>query len=247
MADTRPPIETAPSTPSFDERVIEAAYKARDSWRKNQTLWSVVAAVVVCVAGAWGFWAWKSRSAEAEANRLLGLGFVHLQNDRADSALTAFDRLGNDHSGLPVAKASLLAGNLLFKKADWKNAETRFRRAIEESNGLSILDGGARRGLAACLIEQERYEEAAKELETVLSRYSHTPIEVIAREQPDAPVDDLPGMSLPMWQLVLVKEKLNQKDEARKLAERLIRTYSASEEASEARRWFALQNLPSPV
>lgn len=247
MADTRPPNETVPSAPSIEERALEAAYRARDSWRRNQTLWSVVAAVVVCVAGAWGFWAWMNRNAEAEANRLLGLGFVHMQNNRNDSALSAFDKLGTDHSGLPVAKASLMAGNLLFQKGDWKNAETRFRRAVEESKGLPILDGGARRGLAACLIEQERYADAAKELETVINRYSHTPIDPIAREKEDAPVDDLPGMSLPMWQLVLVKEKLNQKDEARKLAERLMRTYSGSEEASEARRWFALQNLPSPV
>lgn len=247
MADTRPPNEAAPSAPSFEEKVIEAAYRARDSWRKNQTLWSIVAAVVVCVAGAWGFWAWMNRNAELEANRLLGRGFVHLQNNRPDSALVAFDKLGSDHSGLPVAKASLLAGNLLFKKGDWKNAEARFRRAIEEAKGLPILDGGARRGLAACLVEQERYAEAAKELETVLDRYSHVPVDPIAREKPDAPVDDLPGLSLPMWQLVLVKDKLNQKAEAEKLAERLLRTYAGSEEASEARRWFALQDKQSPL
>lgn len=247
MADTRPTNETATTELSFEEKVLEAAFRARDSWRKNQTLWSVVAALAVCAAGAWGFWAWKTRTADLEANRLLGIGYVHLKNDRVDSALGAFERLGNDHSGLPVAKASLLAGNILFKRGDWKNAEARFRRAIEESKGLPLLAGGARKGLGACLIEQARYEEAAKELESVIADYSHAPILSIDREKEGAPVDDLPGMSLPMWQLVLLKEKLNHKDEALKLAERLIRTYPSSEEANEARRWLALQNIPAPV
>lgn len=248
MADKRPSNETAPvAAPSFEEKALEAAYRARDSWRKNQTAWSVVAAVVVCVAGAWGFWAWKTRTAEAEANRILGMGYIHLQNDRADSALQAFDRLGNDHSGLPVAKASLLAGNILHGKNDWKGAEARFRRAIDESQGLALLEGGARRGLAASLIEQGRYEEAAKQLDIVVSKYVHTPIDAAARAKEDAPTDDLPGMSLPMWQLVLVHDKLNHKDEAMKLAERLIRTYPSSEEASEARRWLALNALPIPA
>lgn len=247
MADKRPSNETAPASPSFEERALELGYAARDSWRKNQTAWSVVAAVVVCVAGAWGFWSWKTRTANADANRLLGIGFVHLQNGRDDSALVAFDQLGNDHSGLAVAKASLLAGNILFSKQDWKGAEARFRRAIDEAKGLPLLDGGARRGLASSLIEQARYEDAAKELEKVVASYSHTSMDPVARAKDDAPVDDIPGMSLPLWQLVLVQEKLNQKDAARKTAERLIRTYPATEEANEARRWFALQSIPSPA
>lgn len=247
MADSRPTIETATSQPTFEERVLEAAFRARDSWRKNQTLWSVVAALVVCAAGAWGFWAWKTRTADIEANRLLGIGYVHLKNDRVDSALSAFERLGNDHSGLPVAKASLLAGNILFGRGDWKNAEARFRRAIEESKGLPLLAGGARRGLGACLIEQGRFEEAVKELESVVADYSHSPIQSIDRAKEGSSVDDLPGMSIPMWQLVLLQEKLNHKDEALKMAERLIRTYPSSEEANEARRWLALQNIPGPA
>jgi len=247
MADKRPLNETSPVAPTFEEKLLGAAFRARDSWQKNQTLWSVVAAIVVCIAGAWGFWAWKTRTAEADANRLLGVGFVHLQNNRPDSALSTFDRLASDHAGLAVSKASLMAGGLLFQKGDWKGAETRFRRAIEESKGLPLLEGGARRGLASSLIEQARFEEAAKELQKVVASYSHTSIDPTERAKEDGKVDDLPTLSQPLWQLVLVQEKLGKKDEARKTAERLIRTYPYSDEANEALRWLALLGLPAPV
>lgn len=246
MADKRPLNETA-SAPSFEEKVFDVAYRARDSWQKNQTLWSVVAAVVVCIAGAWGFWAWKTRTAESDANRLLGIGFVHLENQKPDSALAMFDRLASDHSGLAVSKASLMAGGILFAKGDWKGAEARFRRAIEESKGLPLLDGSARRGLASSLIEQARYEEAAKELQKIVDDYSHTSMVPAEREKADGKVDDLPTLSQPLWQLVLVQEKLGKKEQALKSAERLLRTYPHSDEANEAQRWLALQGLPSPT
>lgn len=247
MADKRPSNEIVSADPGFEEKALELAYKARDSWRKNQSLWSVALAVVACAAGAWGFWAFKTRSSEAEGARLLGMALVHLGNDRQDSALALFDRVAADHSGLATAKASLLAGNLLLGKSDWKGAEQRFRRALDEAGGLPLLDGGARRGLAASLVEQNRLAEAATELEKVVSSYSHTSVDVQDRETEHAAADDLPAMSLAYWQLVLVQDKLGRKDDARKNAEHLIRAYPTSEEANEARRWLALQSLPYPA
>jgi len=247
MVDKRPSNEIVSTEPTFEMKVFEAVAKGRDSWRKNQALWTVLLAVVACAAGAWSFWAWKTRSAEKEAARVLGLGLVHQEADRVDSALASYDRVAAEHDGLAASKASLLAGSILMGKGDWKGAEQRFRRAIEDGKNLPLLDGGARRGLAAALIEQARYEEAAKELETVVTRYGHTPVEVKDRDAEFGPSDDLAFIPLSYLQLVLVQEKLGKKAEAQKNAEHLIRAYPTSEEANEARRWLALQGLPYPA
>jgi len=247
MADKRPLNVIVSAEPGFEEKSLELAYKVRDSWRKNQTLWSVSLVALACAAGVWSFWTWKTRSGEADANRLLGMGLVHLQNERPDSALASFDKLSADHGGISTAKASLLAGNILLSRGDWKGAEARFHRAIEESDGLPLLDGGARRGLATSLIEQKRYDDAAKELQKVLSSYAHVSVLEKDREKESAATDDLPLMSQVYFQLVLVQEKLNKKDDARKNAETIIRAYPLSEEAGEARKWLALQGLPSPT
>ncbi|MCB9497115.1 MAG: tetratricopeptide repeat protein [Fibrobacteria bacterium] len=247
MVDKRPSNEIEITPPSFEEQVFEMAYKARDSWRKNQALWSVVVALVACAVGAWSFWAWKSAATDRAANRLLGMGLVQLGTDRPDSALASFDRLAADHGGLAVAKGSLFAGQIFMERSDWKAAEQRFRRALDESKGLPLLEGGARRGLAASLIEQQRYEEAEKELRKVVSEYFHTSLDVGTRELPTGPSDDLPGMALSMWQLVLVQDKIGRAEEARKTAETLIRAYPSVEEANDARRWLASKGLPYPA
>jgi hypothetical protein len=247
MVDKRPSNEIVNTEPTFEMKVFEAVARARDSWRKNQTLWSVALAVAACAAGAWSFWAWKTKDAENEASRILGLGMVHQESERTDSALAAFDRVVADHSGLAASKASLLAGSILMGKADWKGAEQRFRRAIDDANALPLLDGGARRGLAAALIEQGRFEEAAKELQTVVSRYGHISVEVKNRDIETGPSDDLPFIPLTYLQLVLVQDKLGKKADAQKNAEHLIRAYPTSEEANEARRWLALNGLAYPA
>lgn len=247
MVDKRPSNEIVNTEPTFEMKVFEAVARARDSWRKNQTLWSVALAVAACAAGAWSFWAWKTNAAEREAARILGLGLVHQESERTDSALAAFDRVVADHSGLAASKASLLAGSILMGKSDWKGAEQRFRRAIEDANALPLLDGGARRGLAAALIEQGRFEEAAKELQTVVTRYGHVSVEVKNRDIETGPSDDLPFIPLSYLQLVLVQDKLGKKAEAQKNAEHLIRAYPTSEEANEARRWLALNGLAYPA
>lgn len=243
MADKRDANEIVTVDPTFEEKALETFYKARESWQKNQSLWSAVLAIVVCAAGAWGFFAWKARSAEAESTRILGRGLVHLSNDRIDSALSVFQGLAVSHTGLATSKASLLAGNILLTKSDWKGAEASFSVAIKNADGLPLLDGGARRGLAVSLIEQNRFEEAATELEKVVSNYARTPVEIEKREKENAPSDDLPALSQAYWQLVLVQEKLGRKEDARKNAEHLIRAYPTSDEANEARRWLAINGM----
>lgn len=240
MADKSAKTENSASELSFEDRSLELAYRFRDGWRRNQSLWTGIAVAVLCVAAVGGFWTFKKAGSQSTAHRLVGLGMVAMDNDRPDSALAIFQRVTLEHGGLEAAKAGLLGAGILFDRGDVAGAVKLYQRALDEGAGFPLLEGGALRGLAACHIEQGQFAQAADELSKVLSKFAKASDDAKVRGLGKDKADDLPKISQTMWQLVLVQSRLGKLEEARKTADRLVRTYPESDEAAQARKWMGL-------
>ncbi len=243
MADNRQTPSNEIPAASVEDRAVEFWYALAENWKKNQSTWLTAIAIVVCAAGAWGFWAWKSGSAEADAHRLVGRGYIYLDNGRTDSALATFEKVLSGYTGIEASKAALQLGDHHFAKADYATALAKYQRARVDGKGLPLLEGGALRGVAACQIQLKKYAEAETALRTLLGSFQRLTGNAEERATEREPQDLVPGLSQPMWQLVLVQEKLGRMDDAVRNAKSLCKLYPASREAGEASRWLALNGI----
>ena len=73
----------------------------------------------------------------------------------------------------------------------------------------------------------------------LLSSYQKLTGDPSARSRQEEPQDVVPSLFQPMWQLVLVREKLGKIDAAIPVAEKLVRLYPDVPESNNAKVWLA--------
>ena len=248
MADNHiPPPNPAP-TLSVEDKAIGLWLAARDSWKRSQGTWLTVATIIACALAAWSVWSWKHRDSREVAHRLYGKAIVYRDNGRMDSARVLLEKVVSGYSGIEASKAALQLGHDRFGEGDWAAAFAKYQRAKEDGSGYPLLEAGARRGIAAVLIEQKKYAEAEAELKGILASYQKLTGDPSDRSREIEAQDQVPGLYQVMWQLVLVREKLSKSTEAIPVAQALVRLYPGSPESNQARIWLALNGrAPEPI
>ena len=248
MADNRTPTPIPAPELSFEDKAIGLWLTARDSWKRSQGTWLTVATILACAMAAWSVWTWKHRDSREVAHRLYGRAIVYRDNGRVDSARILLEKVVSGYSGIEAAKAALQLGHDRFAERDWAAAMAKYQRAKEDGSGYPLLEGGARRGIAAVFIEQQKYAEAETELKGILSAYQKLTGDPADRSREEEPQDLVPTLYQVMWQLVLVREKLSKTAEAVPVAQAILKLYPGSPESNQARIWLALNGVvPEPI
>lgn len=248
MADNRTPPPNPAPVLSVEDKAVGLWFAAKDSWKRSQGTWLTVATIIACALAAWGAWTWKHRDSREVAHRLYGRAIVFRDNGRTDSSRILLEKVVSGYSGIEASKAALQLGHDRFGERDWAGALVKYRRAKEDGSGFPLLEGGARRGIAAVLIEQQKYQQAEVELKGILSDYQKLTGDPASRAREDEPQDLVPGLYQVMWQLVLVREKLSKTAEAAAVAQAIIKLYPGSPESNQARIWLALNGkVPEPI
>lgn len=240
MPDNRNTPSTPASHLSVEDKAFGLWYELRGSWKRSQNTWLTLATVVACALAAWGVWTWKQRDSSETAHRLYGRAIVYMDNNRQDSAHILLERVVNGYSGPEAAKAALQLGHDLYLQKNWAGALAKFSRAKEDGAGYPLLEGGARRGIAACYIEQQKYAQAETELKSIIGSYQKLTGDASKRAQDLEPQDPIPGLYQVMWQLVLVSDKLSKTEQAVATAQSILKLYPGTPESDNARIWLAL-------
>jgi predicted negative regulator of RcsB-dependent stress response len=246
MPDNRNTQSTPATGLSVEDKALGLWYDLRASWKRNQNTWLTVATVVACALAAWGVWAWKQRDSSEAAHRLYGKAIVYRDNNRMDSARILLEKVVSGYTGPEAAKAALQLGSDLYNQRNWTGAMAKYQRAKEDGSGYPLLEGGARRGVAACEIELGKYSQAETELQGILSSYQKLNGAPEARATETEPQDLIPGLDQVMWQLVLVQEKISKTDKAVPVAQALLKLYPTSGNADFVRAWLALNGGAKP-
>ena len=202
----------------------------------------VIAGVVIVVAVA----AWvvvgtmKKNQAEAD-NKRLGEAYVMLRQENlpaAEQALKNF--LATDPSGLARDKANLFLGKLYYSQQRYDEALEAYSAVEDRGEASALIHAGALHGVAAARMQKTDYAGAVEALMELVSSYGERtgdPRENLAGEEA---VDLAPNVPNALWKLALCHRELGQAAEAREAAERLVKAYPGSREATDAAKLLAV-------
>lgn len=183
----------------------------------------------------------KAKAAELALNEDLGKAFSYIYESKPDSAASALEALlaKPAASKLQQAKASLLLGNMKFQAKDYDAAAKNFERAISTSGDVELLKSAAEHGLATVAIEKKDYAKAAQLLESFVSTYGKRTGDLEARFAKEEPADAIVTVPDALWKLTLVYSELQKADQAKATAEKLVKIYGASRQATQAKKFLA--------
>lgn len=177
--------------------------------------------------------------AQETAQKLGGaLALVYSGNDSL--ALEELNRQMPSLSGLALAKASLLAGNIKFRAKDFDGASALFSQAASHAGSADLILGGALHGSASVLIEKGKYAEAVLALESFVKKFGQRTGNLKDRYGKNEPTDLLPTVPDALWKLTLCYRELGNAAKAKETAEKLLKIYGDKPEyAMKAQKFLA--------
>lgn len=107
------------------------------------------------------------------------MGDLAMSLGRFDVAAKLYGRLSASNSPVRQAEGSLHQGYAMLRSGNADSASTLFRRAVDATD--SRTQSLARIGLASCMTEQGRPNDAIRELEKVIASAESTDTELFAR------------------------------------------------------------------
>ncbi|MCL2284560.1 MAG: tetratricopeptide repeat protein [Fibromonadales bacterium] len=171
----------------------------------------------------------------------LGKGLNYIYAGKGDSALVALEgsiQSGN-LKGLPLAKASLLAGNIHLQNNSLDSAETLYKQAISNASGVELIASAAEHGLAVVAMERQNYPEAISLLNAFANKYGRRTGDLAKRYAKTEPMDKVPTVPDALWKLTLCYLETSDKAKAAQTAEKILKLYGDSQKAADAAKLLA--------
>lgn len=199
--------------------------------------------LVVVVAAIIGIQQYQSRAkgAELALNEDLGKAFNYLYQNKSDSAASALEALlaKPGASKLQQAKAALLLGNLQFQRKDYDAATKSFERVLANAGDVVVLSSAAEHGMATAAMEKKDFAKAAQLLESFVKNYGKRTGNLEDRYAKEEPADAIVTVPDALWKLSLVYVELQKPDQAKATAEKLLKVYGSSRQATQAKKFLA--------
>lgn len=200
-----------------------------------------LAVVIVIVVGVVQYGDYRKNAVDAQAESL-GTGMTYLYAGEKDSALVEFESQMNAGKleGIALAKAALYCANIKFERGDFDAAAPLFKKALDNAGSAVLVRAAAMHGSAAVSIEKGEFAAAATLLEKFVSEFGKRTGDLEDRYQKDEPVDETPMVPDALWKLTLVYDKMGKKDDAVKMAERIVKVYGDNQMfADKAKKFLA--------
>jgi len=178
---------------------------------------------------------------EAAMAEELGKGLDYIYIGKGDSALMALESAiqGGNLKGLPLAKATLLAGNLYLQIENLDSAEILYKQAIFNAPKIEIISSAAEHGLAVVAMERQNYSEAISLLSEFVKKYGKRTGDLAKRYAKTEPVDNIPTVPDALWKLTLCYLETGDKEKAKQTAQKLLTIYGDSQKAADASKLLA--------
>ncbi len=211
-----------------------------DFWPRfgKQTLYAVMAVVVVILGGVW--FNNDRLSSQAKENKALGQAYIYLGEEKTDSA-EAFllNFVHASHAKLIQDKANLMLGQIHYNKGRYDEAVKEFGQVDLTNTKQSLIGSGALHGLAACYIQKKDYAHAAENLEKFVSKFGLRTGKPSEKVEGKEVADLSPSVANALWKLTLCYRELKNADKVKVTAEKLVTIYPESKEAFDATRLLA--------
>ncbi len=184
----------------------------------------VLIAIIAVIVGITQY-AESQKTAAQNATAALGQAMTFVYSGEDAAALRELDAQMGSLSGLALAKASLLAGNIKFRAGDYDGANALFEKAIANAGSADLILSGALHGQASVSIEKKEYEKAASQLQAFIQKFGKRTGNLEDRYAKDEPADAVPTVPDALWKLALCYNELGKKDLAKSTAEKLLKIY----------------------
>ncbi len=145
-----------------EDQFVTGMFKLEE-WAEGN-LKNIVIGVVAVLVIAIAIWVYVAQagSAEEKAAELLGRAEVEMRTNQTQLAVTDFEEVINKYGSTPAAaQAAFKLANLLYQTGDYAKAEQAFKTYVDKYAIDNYFRHSARRGVAASLAGQARYQEAA--------------------------------------------------------------------------------------
>jgi TolA-binding protein len=213
------------------------SFQNGDAGNNKNSLIGVVVVVALIVA----FLVYQGKNQAKKANlesEVLGKGLAALYAQDQPLAIKEFSQAieSGEISGLSLAKASLLLGNIQLQKGELTLAKASFELTLANAGNILAFVSAAEHGLATVLMDEKKFSEAEVALNQYVNKYSQrnpTPSELAKDEFLD---DLVHGMDDALFKLALCQKELKNFKAAQITCEKILKSYAGSRRAADAKK-----------
>lgn len=200
------------------DTLVETAYKVEGYFNEHRNLiWMIGGGLVAVIVLILGLQMWMGSSAMTESYDLTMAKTLYGQK-RLPEAMTQFQSVQSAHGGAVAAEAQYYMSRIKFDQGDFAGALAGFEACVNDYSPDDATAQGAIAGIAASLEATGRFDEAATKYVEASDKYPDT---AYAPE----------GLT----QASRIYLKLNQKDKALAMLDRIIKDYPDSQSFSKAK------------
>ena len=178
---------------------------------------------------------------QSEMAEELGKGLNYIYIGKNDSALITLENSiqAGTLSGLPLAKATLLAGNIHMQNGNTDSAAALFKKTLSNASGVDIISSAAEHGLATVAMEKQNYSEAITLLNAFVKKWGKRTGDMKERATKTEPQDIVPTVPDALWKLTLCYLETGDKETAKQTAQKILKIYGDTPKAADASKLLA--------
>lgn len=211
----------------------------KEFFQRHSTKFLAVAVLIVVAIFGFSQHNQHKKLQATQFNEVMGRAYNFVYENKADSATVVLNEIIAQASGLNLAKASLLLGNIKFQAEDFAAAQTLYQQSIKAAGKSDLIVTAAEHGLATVAMEQKDYATAAKLLENFVRKYSRRSGNLQERYNETEKADLSVMVPDALWKLTLCYNELQNSAQAKAKAEQLVKVYGDSRQATNARKFLA--------
>ena len=145
-----------------EDAFVTFVFRASDFIKENRTKVIAGAALAVIVGVASTYIVTSRRAAEEEAGRQLLAGILQQRMENYEGAAAAYQDVLSRFSGTESGKLALLyLGHARYGMMEYGSSVEAYERYLKREKKDTLTRAHAKRGIAACMENMGRYEEAA--------------------------------------------------------------------------------------
>ena len=196
-----------------EDKFVTYTIKAKEYVENNSKnlLWAGVIIVLAVVAITW--YTHSKSQANVSANQLLGQAQFSFAQGKDSVGVEQIKSLINDYAGVPAAgQGCFLLAKYYWQQDDFANAKIYFKKYIDNYGHDDLLTSGAMAGYADCLITDNDAAGAASYYEKAANVNKNLPL--------------APSY---LYSAALAYHDAGDLDQARKVADQIIKNYDKSD------------------
>lgn len=146
-----------------DDEFFHILMNIKDYYAKNQkTINIAFTAIVVVIVGTF-FIRWQMNARSAEVTNALGNVEMSYYQNNHEQLIQLGKQFMEDYGDTKEASlCSFFIGNSYYAQKDYANASSYYQKSIDLSTEKDLYFSAAYEGVANCLMQEKKYQEAAE-------------------------------------------------------------------------------------